>query len=135
MEVNFRSDVHLMLGPEQVRHAMYMHMHTDIQTDRQTDRRMDGWMGRQTDGQTGRQTDRQTDRYSGFSLPFGRKSVLYKGTAYRLCLLAGLFSSVGRASVYEAESCGFESHRSPLFLPLSLHHSDDTAVSFSSLIH
>ena len=28
------------------------------------------------------------------------ESVLYKGTAYRLCLLAGLFSSVGRASAY-----------------------------------
>ena len=34
----------------------------------------------------------------GFSLPFGIKSVLYKGTAYQLCLLAGLFSSVGRVS-------------------------------------
>ena len=67
----------------------------------------------------------------GFSLPFGRKGVLHKGTAYRLCLLAGLFSSVGRASAYKAESRGFESRRSPLFLPLSFHHSDDTAVSFS----
>ena len=67
----------------------------------------------------------------GFSLPLGRKGVLHKGTAYRLCLLAGLFSSVGRASAYKAESRGFESRRSPLFLPLSFHHSDYTAVSFS----
>ena len=35
---------------------------------------------------------------------FGRKSVLYNGTAYRLCMLAGLFSSVSRASVYKAKS-------------------------------
>ncbi len=83
-------------------------------------------MDRQTDRQTERQTDRQTDRQT----KCGRKSVLYKGTAYQLCLLAGLFSSVGRASVYKAESRGFESRRSPLFLPLSFHHSDDTAVSF-----
>ncbi len=53
------------------------------------------------------------------------------------CLLAGLFSSdsVGRMSAYKAEIRGFRSCRSPLFLPLSFHHSDDTAVSFSSLIH
>ena len=57
----------------------------------------------------------------GFSLPLGRKGVLHKGTAYRPCLLAGLFSSVGRASAYKAESRGFESRRSPLFLPLSFH--------------
>ena len=50
------------------------------------------------------------------------ESVLYKGTAYQLRLLAGLFSSVGRASAYKAESRGFKSHRSPLFLPLSFHH-------------
>ena len=36
-----------------------------------------------------------------------------------------------RASAYKAESRGFESRRSPLFLPLSFHHSDYTAVSFS----
>ena len=69
-----------------------------------------------------------------FSLPFGRKCVLHKGTAYRLCLLAEFFSSVGRASAYTAESHGFESCWSPLFLPLSFHHSDDTAVSFFPLI-
>ena len=52
-----------------------------------------------------------------------RKSVLHKGIAYRLCLLAGFFSSVDRASAYMyiAESHGFESRRSPLFLPLSFH--------------
>ena len=31
--------------------------------------------------------------------------------------IAGLFSSAGRASAYKAEGRGFESHRSPLFLP------------------
>ena len=61
----------------------------------------------------------------------GRKGVLYKGIAYQLCLLAGLFSSVGRVSAYKAKSRGFESRRSPLFLPLCFHHSYDTAVSFS----
>ena len=106
------------------------------QTDRLTDKQINRRAGRQADRragrQAGRQRDRQTDRQTdtGFSLPFGRKSVLYKGTAYRLCLLAGLFSSVGRASAYKAESRGFKSRRSPLFLPLSFHHSYDAAVSF-----
>ena len=61
---------------------------------------------RETHGQTEKQTDRQTDRQKKWT-------------------------PAGLEPAYKAESRGFESCRSPLFLPLSFHHSDDTAMSFS----
>ena len=45
-------------------------------------------------------------------------SQLYMMMLYQVCLLAGLFSSVSRASAYKGESRGFESRRSPLFLSI-----------------